>query len=404
MTEGAGKRTRREVVLVVALAVAVAAFLSRAAVGHRFFDLEIYYGALRYWAHDGGELYDWLKRDTRYGFTYPPFAALLMLPMAYLPWPVVLLACLTATAVATGLILWWLVDPVSRRMGWTRWFAFTVAFLLAAAYEPLTETVDFGQINMLLLALVAVDLLRLVAAGSRWGGVGVGLATSIKLTPGIFIVYLLVTARWRAALTASGTVAAVTLLAAAVAPDTSREFWLMALWNTDRVGELEFISNQSLQGLVARLDPPHPSLWWLSLVAAAVAVWIRRARAAIAADDEMTGLALTGVAMCLVSPVTWVHHLVWLIPALALLVDHALRARAGSARRRLLLAFAAVAYLVLISRMVWIWEYDWRGVVGFLGSNAYVFVSVALLVALPVRSRSGQAPHVRRLQDVTHLR
>ncbi len=53
-----------------------------------------------------------------------------------------------------------------------------------------------------------------------------------------------------------------TLLAAALAPDASRVFWTDALWNTDRVGELAFVSNQSLRGVVARLDPAseHPGL------------------------------------------------------------------------------------------------------------------------------------------------
>ncbi|MBO4209722.1 glycosyltransferase 87 family protein, partial [Micromonospora echinofusca] len=191
---------------------------------------------------------------------------------------------------------------------------------------------------------------------------------------------------WRAALTAVGTATGATLLAGAVAPDASREFWTQALWNTGRVGELAFISNQSLQGVVARLDPDHPStLAWLLLVALTLAVWVRRSRAAVAVGDEATGLALTGVVMCLVSPVTWVHHLVWLIPGLILLVDNAYAAPGGSRRRRVLLGAAAVGYAFLISRFVWLWEKDFTGLDGFLGGNLYVWISVALLVALPVR-------------------
>ncbi|HEY0697658.1 MAG TPA: glycosyltransferase 87 family protein, partial [Micromonospora sp.] len=351
MAVGAPGRTGRQVLLVVGLAVAVAAFLWVAAVRHGFFDLKVYYGALRFWARDGGEIYDFLKPGTKYGFTYPPFAALTMLPLAWLPWWAAIAVSVAATVVVSALVLWWLVDPLARRMGWTRWFALAVALCLAAAFEPMRETVNFGQVNMLLLGLVAADLLGLVARGSRWAGVGVGLATAVKLTPGIFIVYLLVTRRWRAAAVASGTAAGATLLAAALAPDASREFWTSALWNTDRVGSLAFVSNQSLQGVVARLDPAEPSrLAWLVLVLAVLVVWARRSRAAVAAGDEATGLALTGVVGCLVSPVTWVHHLVWLIPALVLLVENSLLAPAGSRRRRWLLGSAGVAYAVLCSR------------------------------------------------------
>ncbi|MGY0006947.1 glycosyltransferase family 87 protein [Micromonospora sp. I033] len=385
MAQGA-RRTIGQVAAVVALAVAVTAFLSVAAVRHGFFDLKVYYGALTFWVHDGGEIYDFLKAGTQYGFTYPPFAALVMLPMAYLPWPAAITVSVAATVVVSAVVIWWLLDPVARRAGWTRWFVLAVALCLAAAYEPMRETVNFGQVNMLLLFLVAVDLLRLLPARDRWAGVGIGLATAIKLTPGIFIVYLLVTGRWRAAFTAIGAATAATLVAAALFPDASREFWTEALWNTDRVGELAFVSNQSLRGVVARLDPEHPStVAWLALVLATLVVWGWRSRAAVAAGDEATGLALTGATMCLVSPVTWVHHLVWLLPGLILLVDNGMAAPARSRRRRLLLAAALIGYAFLTSRIVWSWEKDFTGVDGFLGSNTYVWISLALLLALPIR-------------------
>ncbi|ADU07281.1 MULTISPECIES: glycosyltransferase family 87 protein [Micromonospora] len=385
MAQGAG-RTITQVVAVVALAAAVTVFLSVAAVRHGFFDLQVYYGALTYWARDGGEIYDFLRPGTQYGFTYPPFAALVMLPMAYLPWGAAIVVSVTATVLASAVVIWRLLDPVARRSGWTRWFALAVALCLAAAYEPMRETVNFGQVNMLLLFLVAVDLLWLLPACSRWAGVGIGLATAIKLTPGIFIVYLLVTGRWRAALTTVGTAAVATLVAAGLFPDASREFWTEALWNTDRVGELAFVSNQSLRGVVARLDPQHPStIAWLVLVLLTLVVWAWRSRAAVAAGDEATGLALTGAVMCLVSPVTWVHHLVWLLPGLILLVDNGMAAPARSRRRRLLLAAALIGYALLCSRIVWSWEKDFTGVDGFLGSNTYVWISLALLLGLPVR-------------------
>jgi len=382
----AGYATRR-VLVAVALVVLVASFVLLVSVRHGFFDLRVYQGAVNYWVHDGGEIYDYLKPDSKYGFTYPPFAALLMLPMAYLGWHGAIVVSVAAAVVAGTAVLWWLVDPLARRQGWVRWFALAVAVCLAAAFEPVRETVNFGQVNLLLLALVAGDLLLLVSRGSRWAGVGVGLATAIKLTPGIFVLYLMVTGRWRAAATATGTAAAATLFAAALAPDASREFWTQALWNTDRVGSLSFISNQSLQGVVARLSPVDPStLAWLVLVVAAVAVWVVKVRRATASGDragEAAGLALTGVLGCLVSPVTWVHHLVWLLPALILVLSAGLARPPGSRRRRWLLGLAIVGYALLISHLVWIWERNFTGILGFLGGNAYVWVSVALLLALP---------------------
>ena len=389
MIERAARRTPKEAAAVAGLAVAVAVFVGFTAVRHGFFDLKVYYGAVNYWIHDGGMLYDYLKPNSKYGFTYPPFAAIVMLPMAVVPWPVAIVISVLLSLGATFALLWWLVLPLTRREGWTPWFALAVAFLLMAAFEPYRETISFGQVNMLLLFLVAADLLVAVRGGRRWAGVGIGLATAIKLTPGIFILYLLVTRRWRATVTAAATATAATLLAAAVDPAASREFWISALWDTDRVGSLSFVSNQSLRGLVARLSPEHPStLLWLALALAVLAVWAVRVRGASVVD----GLALTGIVGGLLSPVTWVHHLVWLLPALILLVDAALRAPAGSPRRRGLLIFAGVAYAVLCSRLVWAWEGGFGGIGGFLGSNAYVFVSLALLLFLP--TRSAESPGV----------
>src|SRR5439155_20340183 len=125
-----------------------------------------------------------------------------------------------------------------------------------------------------------------------------------------------------------------------------------ALWDTDRVGTMSFISNQSLEGFVARLNPDHPSkVLWLGLVLVALAGWAWRVRRAVRAGDELAGVALTGVASCLIRPVTWVPHLVWLLPALLLLFDRSLTSRGW--RRRSRLALCVGLFALLSSRLVW---------------------------------------------------
>lgn len=371
-------RKSAQVAVVILLAVAALAFDWLFAVRHGFFDLNVYYGAVNYWA-DGGMIYDFVRIRSTYGFTYPPFAALTMLPMAFVSWPVAVIIGSAATIAVTVWFLRTLLAPMIAQRGWTPWFVLAVALCLVAVYEPMRETFLFGQVNMLLVGLVAGDLFLLVARRSRFAGVGIGLATAIKLTPGIFIVYLLITKRWREALTAGATAAAATLLAAAVAPDASREFWTSAIWQTERVGALSFISNQSLQGVLARLDPVHPStVLWLLSVLGVLAVWFVRCRRAAARGDEVLGLALTGLVSVLISPVAWIHHLVWAIPAFVLLVE---RARPGR------LIFAGFGFLVLCSRGVWRYEKEFSGLEGFLFSNAYVWVSLALLFLTPSDDR-----------------
>ncbi|GIG92650.1 hypothetical protein Pen02_75860 [Plantactinospora endophytica] len=425
--------------LIVGLAGAIALAIALLP-GHRgWFDIGVYHGAVNHWLHDRGPLYDYVRPGTDYGFTYPPFAALCMLPMAWLGWYPTIALNVALTALAAALVLWLLVDPIARREGWRRGFGFALAACLFAMLGPVRDTVSFGQVNLVLLALVYADV-WLLGRGHRLAGIGSGLAAAIKLTPAIFIGYLLVTRRWRAAATATATVATATLLAWLVAPEASREYFGRALWDTGRVGALDYVSNQSLLGAVARWNPEHPDrLVWIVLVGVVLVVWAHRARQAVRCGDDRAGFALTGVAACLVSPVTWVHHLVWLVPALVVLADSALLDRpAGTASRRPATGSASpaggltssddalvseasvpgfsgdvpasevsgpahrggragrrrwgwwiIAYLLLCGSVVWLWATDHSGIVGFLGSNGYVLLALAMLGFLPTGRRAA---------------
>ncbi|MBN1173526.1 MAG: DUF2029 domain-containing protein, partial [Micromonosporaceae bacterium] len=379
------RRTAGQVLIVGALAIGFWVFLAATAARHGYFDLRVYYGAINFWIRDEGQIYDYLLPKTGYGFTYPPFAAVVMAPMALVNWHTAIAISLVLSVGSMWLMIYWLAGPLIARQGWPRWFALAISLELAVVFEPIRETVNFGQVNLVLLAIVAADLLLLLRKGHPAAGVGIGLATAIKLTPGVFIIYLLVTRRWRAAGIASGTAAAATWLAATLAPDASRVFWTDAVWDTSRVGSTAFVSNQSLNGFVSRLNPVDPSvLLWAVLAIAAFAIWMTRVRRAVDLADEPAALALTGIFGCLISPITWVHHLVWAFPALILLVEGALdRSRSARGRRWLVIA-AACSWTLLSSRVVWAFEYHYEGF-GVLGSNVYVFILCGLLVGLPLR-------------------
>jgi alpha-1,2-mannosyltransferase len=299
--------------------------------------------------------------------------------------------------VAIVVTSWWLVAPVARRRGWTVWFAVFIAAGLALGVESTRETITFGQINMLLVVLILADLLIAVPRNSRWSGVGVGLATAIKLFPGIFIVYFLVARRWRMAGVAAAAAAGATLLAAALTPRDSWRFWTHELWVTTRVGRPDYTGNQSFYGLLSRITVPDkpPRLIWLALVAAIAAYGLWRAARAARAGDELAGLTLTGLVGALVSPITWTHHVYWFIPAVVLLVDAGLPAPdrpgiRGQRTRPALLALATVTYIAITYGVV---SYDDWGVKAepadtpreFVLRNLYVLFGLLLLVVLPIR-------------------
>jgi alpha-1,2-mannosyltransferase len=113
-------------------------------------------------------------------------------------------------------------------------------------------------------------------------------------------------------------------------------------------------------------------------------VWAIRVRKAIAVGDERTGFALTGVVGCLISPITWVHHLVWLIPAVLLFFDRAVAATSRE-QRRWLWGFTIFSYAVLSSRLVWVFHEIWStNPILWFFSNFYVWISLALLISLPI--------------------
>jgi alpha-1,2-mannosyltransferase len=380
--------TFRQVAGLAVLAVAAGVFLA-VIPGHRgWFDVGVYYGTVQHWTH-GGDIYDYQRPGTAYGFTYPPFAALCMLPMALVGWHTAIAIATTLSVLAAGALVYWTVDPIARRQGWNRWFAFGLAGIAFAVLNPVRDTFSFGQINLLLMALVFADC-RQLARGGRFAGIGIGLAAALKLTPAVFVVYLVITRRRRAAALAVGTAVGATLLGQLAAPRSSHFFWHQALWDTKRIGALGYISNQSLQGMLARLAPTAPSrAVWAVAVLLVLAVWGYRARRADRCGDQTAGFALTGLASCLVSPITWVHHLVWTVPALLALADGGLRT-ADRVRRRLLLTGAAVCYVVLTSGLVWLWKGPPSGLGGFLGANAYLLLTLALLVAVPLPLPAGE--------------
>jgi alpha-1,2-mannosyltransferase len=111
--------------------------------------------------------------------------------------------------------------------------------------------IGYGQIDIFIAALVVCDLSRPDAA--RGKGVGIGLAAAIKLTPLLFIVYLLWSRRRRAAIVSAFTFVATIALSFALVPADAERYWTKVVFHSSRVGGAADFSNQSLRGGFARL-------------------------------------------------------------------------------------------------------------------------------------------------------
>jgi alpha-1,2-mannosyltransferase len=243
-------------------------------------------------------------------FTYTPFAALLFVPLAFVTDHAAQVLSMTGAA----LLLVYVVHMALRYLGVSRrdglWNLTALLVGLLSWLEPIRMSVQLGQINLLILALVVADMLA--PQRRRWAGIGIGLAAGIKLTPAIFIIYLILLKRWRAACIASATLLATVLVGFVVLPTDSRFYWFgRAFNNLSRISKTPEDST-SLRGLFVRLHYPTELATVLAVVVACVSLGI--AVIAYRRGHAVLGVALVGMASAAASPFSWSHHWVWFAP------------------------------------------------------------------------------------------
>ncbi len=346
-------------VVVVGLAVAAAV---AGAIRGGFKDLLVYQYAGR-WLLDGLSVYDLRDPVNDLPFTYPPFGAVAAVPLSWLPaWLAAALwtgASVAALAVVVVLVRRALGHPTS---GWLV-AALTVG---ALALEPVWQTLTFGQVNLLLMLAVLVDLLH---PERRWSGVLVGITAGVKLTPLVFVVLLVLVGRRTAAGRALATFAGTVVIGFLAMPGPAASYWTDGLLDADRVGPPALAHNQSVYGVLTRLldGPPSTALWLTIAVPLAVGVllvgaaWWRR-------GERVLGTCLAAVSMLLASPVSWSHHWVWAVPVALVLWE----------RHR----WGAVAWTAVFVARPILWppwgehrEYGWSPAEHLIG-NGYVLAAL----------------------------
>ena len=172
---------------------------------------------------------------------------------------------------------------------------------------------------------------------ARLKGAGVGLAAGVKLVPLIFIPYLLLTRRFRAAGVSLAAFALTIAISLLLLPRQAGKFWMGRLFlDSGRAGNVAYVGNQSVHGALARLAGSQPAAhpYWLAVCAAVAAAGLLLAAWAARRGHEMTGILTCALTGLLSSPVSWAHHWVWAAPALAVSADAAARLRVPSARWR----------------------------------------------------------------------
>jgi alpha-1,2-mannosyltransferase len=338
---------------------------------------------------DGVDLYG--PRDGL-PFTYAPFAALIFVPLAAIPWPAAVVALTAISVLVLGRSFWLLLGNVwDVQSQLPKFFIVVGAALLT---QPMISTITFGQVNALLLWLVVEDVFG--KRSRRIGGVLTGVAAGIKLTPGIFLLMFLVVGSIRRFVFGVLAFLITVVVAWPFVGSAVVDFWTDVTWQISRIGNPMFGSNQSLNGVLWRLAGPDPSkLIWLlgAVIVVGAAMWIARAQWN---RNRLFAVAATGLAMLLASPISWSHHWVWVFPAFIALLQVANSDRFAQ-------AWISVGLLLMVFRipMVVPWgaevEYNWNMFQILLG-NSYVIWAVVTLTYLAFLSAQGRVPLSRGAQ------
>ena len=343
-----------------AFGIALAAYVADVAT-HRlgltldWFDLNIYNHAGLITRHAPARLYTWQYRPG-VQYLYTPFAALGFAAGSLLPWAVLKWLMAVASLAAMTATVWVTFGQLGWR-GQRRGAAVLAVSAVALWTEPVLRSVQVGQIELVLMALIAWDMCQ--PGGRRWKGAGVGLAAGIKLVPLIFIPYLILAGKRRQAAVAAAAVAATVMIGFAVLPGESVKWWLTGYFlhagnfTNESLGSL---LNQSLLALLTRTPEGAGSVTALWLAAAVVIACLGLAAAALLAraGRPTAGWVTCAVTGVLVSPISWDNHWVWITAVLVLLADAAVRAR-GTARAAYL-ALGVALFAVFAD-----WPTRWTG-------------------------------------------
>lgn len=285
------------------------------------YDLHVYHQAAKVLL-SGGDIYAPVAH--LFPYIYPPIAAILAVPLTLLPWS----AAPYPWLAAQGLLLVWLC----RRLGLSHGHAVAAATVVILLLEPFESLLGLGQVGLILMVLVVFDIIP----RRRWipGGVGIGLATGIKLTPAVFIIHLWLIGRRKDALVAIGTFAATVVLGFLVTPTPAWGYWTRLAGgdsgaNPDAFG---WIVNLSIMSATQRFLGVDAGAT-VGLILSAVVVVLSLAAAVVAHRQGQTLLALgtLGVASTLANPIAWTHHLVWVVLLFASILPYFLGRTPGNA-------------------------------------------------------------------------
>jgi alpha-1,2-mannosyltransferase len=290
-----------------------------------WFDLTVYVDAGRNALHHPSHLYTFA--DHHRGYTYTPFAALVFAPLTVVRWRVLSWLVTVVDLVSVPATAWVTFGALHWR-GARRLAAVLALSGVALWLEPVQVALRYGQIELPLMLLIVWDLCQPDTRPLK--GVGIGIAAGIKLVPLIFIPYLLLTGKIRQAAVAVAAFALSVTLGWLFIPSTFRSYWLSGYFeHPSGIGLVGGIRNQSINGMLIKIigsvNGARPA--WIAIAVVVGVAGLLAAAALHRSGQPVAGWVTCTLTSLLISPVSWDHHWVWLLPLLAVFTDWAVRGR-----------------------------------------------------------------------------
>jgi alpha-1,2-mannosyltransferase len=387
-------------------------------VGHTPYriDIDVYRMGGQAWLENRPLYADGVEFHTPIGlnlpFTYPPLAAIVFCPFAWLGMPAasvtITLITLVLLIVSTMIVLTrldvWSTARVVPGPAWLRRWWLTALIVAAAAIwlEPIKSNFAFGQINVVLMTLAIADC---VPRRTPWPrGLLLGLGIALKLTPAVFLLYFLLNRDKRAVLTSIASFLVATLAGFALTWRDSWQYWSETVHNTDRIGAASLNTNQNVAGALARLGLSDHArfLPWVAACLLVLALTVWAARRALRAGDPTLAVICIALFGLVVSPVSWSHHWVWMLPTVVVTAVLAWRQRnaalaAISAAGVALMVWTPIDLLPKHHELGAAWwrqvagvSYLWWALAAIVTAGATVAVSGATTAAAPRASNAPQ--------------
>jgi alpha-1,2-mannosyltransferase len=295
-----------------------------------------------------------LPNQDLYPFLHFPFSLVLFYPLSLVDFPISQSILFIANIAATFLLIYLLFIKILRKTILDPFVVIGGIFLLL--FSPVRETISHGQVNIIVIVLICIfwwahkeDKSSLV--------ISLPLAVSIllKIYPGIFLLFLLTKKNFKCILLTVGIIVLFSLVALSIFPPEIWTDWYSTIGSTSYGGIFARnilswkVGNQSLNGFISRffLGVPNRQIasisdyifpltrWQKMIVSEALGyisfgflllIWIflvlrKRMDASneTRSDLEISMLLLT---MYLVAPISWDHHLVFILPSIFVLLNH----------------------------------------------------------------------------------